>query len=771
MTGPDAGTGFDPPHRPGPRALLRRLREIMSEETAPQARLNAVVKSIAANLVGDVCSIYVRRTDEMLELFATEGLSSEAVHVTRLSIDEGLVGWVARRRLPLQVQDAKSHEAFSYREETGEDALNGFLGVPVIRSGQVLGVLVVQNKSRRVYTDDEIETVQTVATILAEVVASGELLEEQDREAVEQILHQPEYARGSGIVGGIVEGIVVRREPLGRPHPTFATDVAAEKRRLEDAIASVQKSVDDMIAVDRDLSGTTREVLEVFRLFAYDKGWARRMIEKVVSGLSAESAVEQIRAENRQKMRGVADPYLRERFHDLEDLTRRLLRELTGEQAPEADDLPDGAVLLAESLGPAEFLEYHSSRLKGLVLGEGASTSHAAIVARSFGVPMVSGVPEIVDKAAPGETILLDGATGEVHLRPPQSVIDAFADRARLRSATLARYRAVRDAPAVTRDGVTIELQLNAGLIHDLTHLDETGAGSVGLFRTELQFLLGRKLPTVSAQEAFYRQAFDAAGNRPIMFRTADIGSDKRAGYMSGPREANPAMGWRGLRMALDRAGLLRTQIRALLAAARGRHVHLMFPMVATQAEFSAARAIVDKELERHAKRVGPPPAVSLGAMVEVPSAAWCIRQIAEDADFLSIGGNDLAQFFFAADRECPAVSDRYDPLCPAFLSFLRRTVREARAAGRGVGYCGEQAGDPVMALALIAIGVERLSVAASAIGPLKAMVRSLTFSAVRDRVNTLIDGADPDMRGALSGWAADEAVEIGGDRAARDLG
>ena len=755
-------TGYDRRLRPAPRALLKSLRQIMAEGSiGAQNRLDQVVRAIAANLVGDVCSIYVRRADDSLELFASEGLNPGAIHVTRLSMNEGLVGWVAKNKLPLQVQDAKTHNAFAYREETGEDALNGFLGVPIIRSGQVLGVLVIQNRTRRVYTEDELEVAQTVATVLAEIVSTGELLEQADLEDVEALLHKPESAHGTPIVPGIAKGYVFRREPRLKAHPTFATDVSAEKQKLEDAIAEVQKSVDDMIAADRKFAGATLEVLEVFRLFAYDKGWARKMTEKVLAGLTAESAVEQVQEENRKRMREVKDPYLRERFHDLEDLTRRLLRTLTGQGAAGVEEIPDDAILLADSLGPAELLELHSPKLKGLVVAEAASTSHAAIVARSLGVPMVSGVEEIVDQAIAGDPVIIDGSSGDVHLRPLDSIIEAFEEKSRLRGEALAHYRTLKNLPAATLDGVEVKLHMNAGLHIDIAHLEETGAAGVGLFRTELQFLLGQSLPTAAEQETLYRQVMDDAGDKPVVFRTADIGSDKRAGYMTGPREANPAMGWRGLRVSLDRQGLMRTQIRALLSAAGGRPLHFMFPLAATRQEIIAAKELVDKEVERYRKRVGPPPELRIGAMIEIPSAAWQIRQIAAECDFLSIGGNDLAQFFFAADRDCESVSHRYDPLSPPFISFLARTVKEARAAGKPLGYCGEQAADPLMALALLGIGIEALSVPPSSIGPIKAMVRSVKFSELRDEVNRLVNSGSFAMREELGDWVRERGIEM----------
>ncbi|WOI54144.1 phosphoenolpyruvate--protein phosphotransferase [Parvularcula sp. LCG005] len=756
---PTSDTGYEPRMRSTPRSLLKRIREVMAEETAPQARLDKLVSSIAANMVADVCSIYVRRSDDVLELFATEGLNRSAVHNTRMGINEGLVGWVATHRRSIKLRDAKTHEAFSYREETGEDPYNAFLGVPIIRSGQVLGVLVVQNAAFRDFSEEEVDVAQTVATILAEIVSTGELLEERDRQDVEALLHKPDHAMGTPIVAGIALGIVVRRDPVIRAHPTFGSNVAEEKSRLEEAVASVRKSVDDMVASDKAQIGPSKEVLEVFRLFAYDKGWVRRLEEKVLSGLSAETAVEQVQKENRARMRQVTDPYLRERFHDLDDLSRRLMRALSGETADA--QLPEGAVLLADSLGPAELLELDSSKLRGLVLAEAATTSHAAIVARSMGVPMVAGVQDLVDKAAPGDTIVLDGGTGEVHLRPSADVLESFDARAQLRSQALARFNAEKDAPSITADGVPVELQMNAGLLLDMAQLKNTGAKSVGLFRTELQFLLGRGLPTAAAQEALYSQVLDAAEGRPVIFRTADIGSDKRAGYMDIPQEANPAMGWRGLRMTMDREGLMRTQIRALLSAASGRDLHFMLPLVTTASEIELAKGIIQKEVARHQKRAPLPTNISMGAMIEIPSAAWDAKNIAAACDFVSIGGNDLAQFFFAADRETELVSSRYDPLLPSFLSFLRETIRSVKSVGVPIGYCGEQAADPYMAMCLIAFGVDRLSVSAGGVGPLKGMIRSLDVGKFGEFLDPLLEQGGASLRPALVDYARKAGLDL----------
>ena len=746
---------------PTPRVLLRQLREVMAEESDAQTRLDHLVEAIARNMVADVCSIYVRRADDALELAATEGLRKDAVHKTRLAWTEGLVGLVARTGRPINLRRASQHPEFSFREETGEEELNAFLGVPIIRSGSVIGVLTIQNQTTRAYAEDEIEAAQLVSTVLAEIISSERFLSEREVADVEEIVHGPEHALGTAIVPGVVRGKVYLLQPQRVTRQVFSDDLAAEQKKLADGIATLQKSVDDMIAQDRALSNISREVLEVYRLFAYDRGWARRIEEKILAGLTAEAGVEQVQAENRSQMRKAADPYLRERMHDLDDLSRRLLKTLGGEETEH--QLPDNSVVLAETLGPAELLELDRSKLVGVVLTEASSNSHAAVVARSLRLPMVSGVGGVIDRAEPGDDIIVDGATGEVFLRPTQQGIETFEEKARIRTEQLAKFAKRKDEPAVTLDGASVGIEMNAGLVMDLGLLEEVGAEGVGLFRTELQFLVGRTLPTVTEQTEYYRSVLDGAGDARVVFRTADLGSDKRAGYMHGPLEANPAMGWRGLRMAIDREGLLRTQIRALMAAADGRALSILLPLVTTRDELLAARSIIEKELQRSVKLgQASPRSLEVGAMVEIPSAAWSADKLAAEADFLSIGGNDLAQFFFAADRESELVSSRYDYLSTDFISFLKSVVEKGHKEGTSVSYCGEQAADPLMAIALIAIGCDRLSVPASAVMPLKDMVRSIDRASLRTAVDALLeDDAEATFRDRLRAVAKELSIPL----------
>ncbi|MDZ7629146.1 MAG: phosphoenolpyruvate--protein phosphotransferase [Parvularculaceae bacterium] len=716
--------------------LLKSMHDAVAVASTAQDRLDALTHAIARHVGSDVCSIYLRLASDELELYSTEGLNREAVHKTRLKWGEGLVGVVAETQRPLITADAPLHPNFAYRPETGEDPLHSFLGVPLIRSGKSLGVLVLQNLVSRRYTDEEAGAATAVATLLAEIAASGELLDQRTTDEVGAMLHRPERLKGAGIVPGVARGRAAFHEAPTPKHKVFGSDAGAEVARLDQGIAALQAAVDAMLARET-LEDAPREVLETYRLFAYDRGWKERMRAAAMSGLTAEAAVEQVQAENRSRMAQIKDPYLRERMHDLDDLSRRLLRHLTGTETAPIADLPEAAILIARVLGPAELLEYDRTRLKGLVIVEASATSHVAIVARALGVPLVAGTDSALGLAEAGDEIIVDGETGEVLIRPTTDVMASYREKEALQSEQQAAFASEKHLPSVSRDGVAIELFMNAGIPLDMAHLERTGAAGVGLFRTELQFIIGAQLPRAGAQEKLYAQILALAGDKPVVFRTADLGADKAGAYMTVKPEANPAMGWRGLRMAIDRPGLFRPQLRALLGALAGRPAHILFPMITVPDEVGAARDLIAREVDFANRRGKPLPSeIRLGAMIETPAAAWRVDDIAARVDFLSIGGNDLAQFYFAADRDAEMTQRRFDALDPGFLSFISRIAEAAARAGKPLTYCGEQAADPLMAAALVGAGLRRFSSPASAIGPIRRLVRSIEVSAVSDWLN-----------------------------------
>ena len=741
---------------------MRQIRESMAGGGPVQARLDMAVRIIAGSMVAEVCSLYLRRASGDFELFATEGLSPEAVHVTRLQPGEGLVGEIVRLGHPLALSDAPNHPAFSYRPETGEDPYHAFLGVPLLRGGRTIGVLVVQNRTERVYSDEEVEDLQIIAMVLAEMVAGGELSAQSSFKDVEIAPHKPERLKGVRFAEGLAFGTAVLHEAPVAPEQLLSDDPAAEEIRLNAATAALQTQIDRMLESPHGLVGAPFELLETYRMFAHDRGWNRSLLEAVRSGLTAEAAVERVRSEHRARLGQARDPYLRERLHDLEDLNDRLLRHLAGADGAATRVLPPDAILVARNLGPADILEYDRGKLKGILLEEGSVASHAGIVARALEIPCVGRLEGLRDHVSQGDKVIVDAESGEAFLRPRPDVIGALNARMTVRAQRRAEFARLRDTPAFSRDGSKITLLMNAGLAVDLDILKETGAEGIGLFRTEFQFMVAEELPRFTSQTKLYEQVLDAADGMPVTFRTLDLGGDKVLPYLEADREDNPALGWRAIRMGLDRPALLRLQLRALIAAARGRELRVMFPLVASVDEFRAARALVDHEVAWAIRRGRPAPTnLRVGAMIEAPSVVWHLDALLPMTDFVSIGTNDLMQYMFAADRGNPRVADRYDPLSPPALRALSAIQQACADSGTPVSVCGEMAGRPLEAFVLIALGYEQLSMPPGGIGPVKRMVLSCDREAAQRGVIGLLKSTGGTVRSEVETLARKLSVAI----------
>jgi phosphotransferase system enzyme I (PtsP) len=728
-----------------PPKLMRAIRNAMAGTESVQERLDDFVAAIQSAMKVKVASIYLLRPGAELELSATRGLKQSAVHITRMKPGEGLVGHVALTARPLNLADAPAHPLFSYRPETGEDPFSSFLGVPILRGGRTLGVLVVQSETARSFNEAEVEDLLTVAMVLAEIIIDDERVggKKAALKGITLAPVKPETVQGKAYAGGLVSGSAHLHLPPVAPANLLAEDINAERARLEDGITILRANVDAMVKGDTaQLSRASKDIYETYRMFAYDRKWVGRLREAVGSGLTSEAAVERVRNEHRARLMKARDPYLRARLHDLEDLANRLIRALSGETlAPGNRKISEDAVIFARELGPAELLDYDRKKLRAIVLEEGSASSHAAIICRALGIPLVGRAEGILDLIETGDPVLIDGEDGIVHIRPLPTVVDGFNLRMNVKGELTRAYDALKMRPAVTLDGQAISLQLNAGLLVDLPQLDQAGADGIGLFRTEFQFMVSDFMPKLKEQTALYRQAIEAGGTRPVTFRTLDLGGDKILPYIDPVPEENPAIGWRAIRIALDRPGLMRYQLRALVAAGAGRHLRVMFPMVTTVDEMIEARALFDREIER-ASTLGLelPAKVEVGVMLETPSLAWQVSAVCDHADFVSVGANDLMQFFFAADRDNARVSDRYDPLHPAALSILKFIAGQCARNNTPVSICGEIAGRPVEAVTLAALGYRTLSMSVTGIGPVKAALLALDAAALRAEIDPLIN-------------------------------
>jgi phosphotransferase system enzyme I (PtsP) len=742
-----------------PRQLLSRLRDLMARGEAP---LVEMVRLVSAELMSDVCSVYAMRPGEILELAATQGLSQEAVGRTRLRVGEGIVGLCAASAKVLNLPDAQNHPGFAYRPETNEEKYASLLAVPVRRAGRTLGVLAVQTRDPRHFSDDEIEVLETVAMLLAELLPSLGAADGSEEGLGSTV---PRNFTGTSLVGGLAIGPVVLRGVRSSSRRLLADDADAEQARLDAAAERMQRGLDELISARLPVAeegsaeaAASREVLDAYRLVAADTGWLTRVAAAISGGLSADAAVLRVMGDLRDRMRRIADPYLRERLADLEDLANRLLRALDGEATMPVE--ASGAILLARRLGAAELLDWHARGIIGIAIEEASPSGHAAILARALGLPAIGGVRGLVDAAEQGDQVVLDADESHVILRPVAEVRQVYEHALHVRSARQAGWAALRDKPSVTADGTPMTLMLNVGLRLELDQLDITGAAGIGLFRTEVAMLARGSVADVAEQAAIYARVLDAAEGRPVLFRTLDLGSDKMLPGDTPPEEENPAMGWRSLRVGLDRPALLRRQLRALLLAAGGRDLSVMFPMVATVAEFRAARDLLQAE----AARVRPSPGrLSIGTMLEVPALLWQLPELLRETDFISVGSNDLMQFLFAADRSSPALATRYDLLSAPVLAMLEDVVRMAGEAGVSVSLCGEAASRPLEAMALAGIGFRNLSMPAPGVLPVKALLAALDLRSFTPVLTAIRCGAagEPSLREPLTVWARETGLPI----------
>ena len=748
------------------RQILTSLHDVMASRSGAQAKLNTVVEVIGEGLDSEVCSIYLLR-EGMLELFATKGLAQEAVHVTRMDIGEGLVGTIAESSEMLNLAEATAHPDFSYRPETGEDKYHSFAGVPIVRRERAVGVLCVQHVDPRRYEEVEIEALQTVAMVLSELIANADLVDEEDAARLSAQRTGPVRLTGLALVKGLAAGNAVYHQPRITIEHVMAEDRDAELSRVYLAFDKMREQIEKMASqAEFGVGGEHDEVLETYKMFAYDEGWSRRIIEAIDTGLTAEAAIERVQQRTRMRMRQIDDPLLADRMHDLEDLSNRLLRIVSGQMGTAASQgLRSDTILIARNLGPAELLEYDKRRLKGVILEEGSLTAHVVIVARAMGIPVLGRVRGLRGAVRDGDPLLLDADQGSATVRAAPPMVEAFEARFAKSKERQAAYVKQRDIEPFTRDGTRITVMMNAGLRDDMPALAQTGADGVGLFRTEFQFLVSATLPARERQTRLYRDVLDVAGVRPVVFRTVDIGGDKVLPYLrhnNGEHEENPAMGWRALRVALEREGLLKVQARALLEAAAGRTLNVMFPMVSEPWEFDAAREVFEnqrKYLQRLKKPL--PEAIRYGAMLEVPALAETLDLLAPRLSFLSIGTNDLTQFLFAADRSNPKLAERYDWLSVSIMRFLRRVQANLVGHTVDVTVCGEMGGRRLEALALLGIGIRRLSITPAAVGPIKELVRKVDLPEIEAAMTQWLSAPPSNLRQTLVEWAEARGIEI----------
>lgn len=739
------------------------LRKVAEGKGPPDRRLTEITELVARELEADVCSCFVLRAGDLLEPLAMSGPEAFLAPRTMAPVGEGLIGEIVTHAVSLDISDASSHPSFS---ASLGPSFEFFCGVPILRGGAVRGVLAVRNRAHcGGFGAGTVDVLQAAAMVAAELIVSGGIVTMQEISSSHSSAENPTRMDGAGLGRGMAAGYAVLYEPRLLMQDIVADDSKAQILRLREAVAGMQESISRMLRRDVAAAGTeTRDILEAYGMFARDRGWLSRIEAAVDKGLSAEAAVQSILNETRARMAQMEDAYIRERLQDIEDVSNRLLSYLMHQRRAAPDEkLPDDIILVARSMGPAALLDYDRSKLKGVVLERGGRSDHVAIVARSLGIPVVGQCKNILDYTVSGDHMIVNGDLGVVYLRPSQYVVDLYSRSVETRARRASLYRkTAQDKPSQTKDGVKVSVQINAGLLEELKGARQSGAEGIGLFRTELSFMGFKKYPMVAMQAELYGKVLDQMEGKPVVFRTLDIGGDKPLPYFKPPEEENPALGWRAVRIGMDRPAVLRTQFRALIQASKGRNIKIMLPLVTEVAEYDRARQFLEMEKTRALKGGVPvPEKIELGVMIEVPSLLWQMDALLQTVDFVSVGTNDLMQYLYAADRGSGSMRDRYDPLSPAMLCVLKTIVEQCRAAGVPVSVCGEMAGHPLEAMVLVALGYQSLSVSPQSVETVKMMIPTLDAQKLLPYLEQLIKSREHSLRGRLLSFARDNKVNI----------
>ena len=740
------------------RKIMKDLREVTVRDISPEERLNKIVMLVANHLSVDVCSFYLARPGDILELFATCGLDTKAVHETFLRIGEGLIGEIALQQKPLMFEDAWSHPSFVHKPETREKSFKSLAGVPVIRSNRVLGVLAVQTKKKQEFSSDLIEVLETIGMVLAEMISDNqfqatkaEVIPEGGRQKLE----------GTGLIGGFAVGRSIVHKQMEQAVRLLATDTQKETKRLYQALERVEQEVNKILRSSH-MSGDQSDIFETYLMFIKDKGWILRMVKAIETGLTAEAAVQKIGEEITDRMELMTDPYIKERIHDVNDLINRLIKHLNRSVKKTNKKLPRNTILVAKSLGPAELLDYDLKKIKGIILEEGSQTMHMVIVTRSLNIPLICGIKNVTDLISDGVSVALDATGGYVYLNPTDDTLEELGSQFNRQKRLHARYMQMKELPAVTQDNVSVSLNINASLSSDSDWENETFFDGIGLYRTELPFMLTDTLPDLKTQMNIYKRALIQAKGKPIIFRTLDIGSDKVLPYFQRQAEENPAMGWRSIRMTLDRRALLRCQLQALIRAAVGRDLYIMFPMITTIHELQEAKHTLNMEIQREKERTGKlPKSIKVGSMIEVPALIFQLEQLMCEVDFVSIGTNDLSQFLYATDRGHPTIWNRYDSLSPALLRVLKYINDTCKQADIPCSVCGEMAGRPLEAITLVGLGFTSLSMNPSSLGAVKAAIRSLDKENLTAYLEKQLFSTSDSLREKIKRYASDHDIFI----------
>lgn len=750
---------LSPSHLPSLLPLLRRMRQVMAEEGTVFEKLQVSLEIIVKELPTASCCLYLIQPGEMLKLIAWWG-GGEAPTKNQQYFFFGseIIGKVAADKTCCVIQKNDMQALGNWIWGNYQT----ILAVPMIRAGTCQGVLAVLDDQPRHYLAEEIEILQILGTIFTELVAPHPEYTEPPAHAETAVV--PSRIQGVGLSPGLEIGYVFHYQPKTLLPDRTSANPQVETKRLIQAITDLQNSLHQLCLSEQlQVSGHHHELLEVYKSITQDQGWIKRMVDAIRSGLSAEMAVMKVKNDIQAKIRPPASGNWQDIVLDMDDLSNRLLAFLREDISQLLPNNTDDVIILAPQISASELLYWDHKRLKGLILGQGNAMSHAVVIARALNIPvLVSTLPSHMQIKS-GEKVILDADHHQAFFRPNHTILKTVTLTIQNRRQNRPVPENCQPTPAISQDGVPVDIWMNAGLLLDMPTFQNSGAVGVGLFRTELTFMTQNALPSVPQQKDIYQKILHYAQEKPVIFRTLDVGGDKLLPYWQRHSEPNPAMGWRAIRMSLDRPFLLRSQLKALIAAASGHDLHVMFPMVGLVQEYLEAKEFLQIEWEMAKQRQqSMPKTLKIGVMLETPALAFQLEHLLPHIDFLSIGSNDLWQFLSASDRDNPMIADRYDILSPGFMNFLKPIVKSCAQANVPINLCGEMASNPIDAIALIAIGFRKLSMTASAIPLVKEVVQRISVVAVQEFVEQLLKQHHPTLRPFLRDYARDHQLLAG---------
>lgn len=728
-------------------AILQKIQQDISENKETSEKLEHIMSLIAQGFDADACACYITVDDTYLELFCKYGFQDE--YKINIRYGETIIGQVADQRHSVSYNNPSEH-------------FKSAIGSPMLRWNKAAGVIVVSSKSEQQFTDEDTSMLETIAMFLTTFFSTEEISAYKKQLIKSRGLNLKDRLKGIVLNKGFGIGCAVvhrRRQALMK---IFAEDKNVELARLEDAKIRMNKSLDEKFNSTRLGIGEHTDILETYRMFANDKGWYKKISDNIESGLTAEAAIERAYEDMWNRLSASSDSYLRERLLDLRDVADRLRLFLSGDENSNSFNSSEDIIIVAQTMGPADLMDYNYKKIRGLIIEDGTPTMHVAIVAKALNIPVIAKIRGVFKDVKDGELLGIDGQEGYVYINPTDDIKEKFKSKQKDMAIVLEQLEKLKKYANKTIDGVRIKLNINIGLDFDMDYLESTKCDGIGLYRTEIAFMSSDKMPDVNEQISFYKKLIDKAQNKSVVFRSLDVGSDKLLPYWSNMNEDNPAIGWRSIRITLDRRAILRKQMKAFLRAAAGKELKVMFPMIASLEEFLDAKETLMLEYEKEKrKNQAIPKSVKVGLMIEVPSVVFQLDEILKHADFISVGTNDLAQFIFACDRGNPRITDRYDVLSAPFLRVLREIVKKADKAGVPCSVCGEMASNPIEAMTLIGLGYRQLSVAGSAYSNIKLMVRSLNVQDISDYVQILLKSPKRTLRPQLLSYAFDHAIAI----------